>query len=65
VCGSTTHCLYHRGKLKQPFGTHVQDCVWQAWRLDFFAVQAMQRPIHYRWASSPHINNVNPTSMAM
>jgi hypothetical protein len=60
VSNSAHHNLYHRGKLRWPFGTHAWDNMRHARRLGFFAIQIAQRPTHCEWGSNPHDNNVDP-----
>jgi hypothetical protein len=60
VSSLTPHCLYHRGKLKHPFGTHAWDNARCPRCFRFFAIQTAQRPTHCEWGSNPHVNNVDP-----
>jgi hypothetical protein len=60
VSGSVPRCLYHKGKLKRPFGTHAWDNARCVVRLSFFVIQAIQCPTRSEWGSNPHVNNVNP-----
>jgi hypothetical protein len=64
VSGSTPRYLYHRRKPKRSFKTHVWNSVRCARRVDFFAIQVIQHPVHYEWGPGPQVNNVNPTSAA-
>jgi hypothetical protein len=64
VSGLTPRYLYRRGKMKRPFGTHIRDSAWRARRLGLFTIQSTQRPTHYEWGPSPHINNVYPPGVA-
>jgi hypothetical protein len=63
VSGSTPSYLHRKGKPKRSFETHAQDIVRRTRRLDLFAVQAAQRPTHYKWGPNPHDHNVDPPSM--